>query len=185
MQSKFVALVLAGLLLALLPATALADCTPEQLDPTFTKVVAAVQGKVTVVADGGRKATIEVTDYAGPGQAPPLVQLPATERSSEAGTKCEDESVKFQAHQEVVVYLADVPPKLALAYPKGPTAVVVKAGDTRLADFAKVKGLEVQHPVKGSQPWRPPSSGGIWVLGVLAAVGLVMFLSMRFKKKAR
>lgn len=184
MQLRILSMVLATLLLLLIPAAALADCTPAAPDAQFTGAVAAVQGKVTTVADSGRKAVIEVTGYAGPGSAPVMVHLPPTERSSEAGTKCEDVSVKFKPHQEYVVYLGDVPPKLALAYPRGLTAVEVKgAGDTHLADFAKAKGYEVMKPGPGAQPWRPPSSGGLWVLLILAAVGVVMFVSLRLKKK--
>lgn len=131
---------------------------------------AMVYGKVADISEDGRKVTLVVTSYAGPGKVPQTIYLPETidNRSKyPAGNECPDFSMKFKSGEEYVFFLSDIPPNLRLLSPSWITASKVENGqvvvgypngetdslEDRLKEFADSKNYELQSPHSTSPVW--------------------------------
>lgn len=149
--------------------------------------VAALHGLVSHVSEDGRQATLEVRSYAGPDKAPQKVLLPSTVDSRDGDHMCPDFSVKFKAGQTYVVFLADIPPSIKLAYPEWITAFPVQEGqvtigyplgeqaplDQQMKQFAEKKQTAVQYPTRSSPVWYSSGNSGIR-MAILGGIGVVV-----------
>lgn len=164
-----------------------------------------IYGNVVETEQDGRKATVDVISYAGPGKPPRTIHMPVTVDDRDqypAGDSCPDFSMKFEAGAEYVFFLADIPPNLALLAPSWITAAPVDSGQmtvtvfypkdnkddlhTRLKDYADFKGYEIQSPSSHSPIWGGGSgsgSGWHWYAVSLAALSLGLLTIYAYKKR--
>jgi|GEM_PF-648627 len=167
------------------------------------KSKAMVYGKVIETTNGGRKATVDVISYMGPGKAPRTVHMPVTvdDRDQyEAGYSCPDFSMKFEAGEEYVFFLADIPPNLQYLKPSWITAAHVEDRQaavtigypddskddlmSRLKQYGDQKGYMLQLPDSDSPVWGSESGGGWLMYGIiLAALSIIAVIFHLYRRR--
>jgi hypothetical protein len=159
-----------------------------------------VYGKIIGIGNDGRKATLDVISYIGPGKAPKLIHLPETiddRNKYPAGFSCPDFSMKFKIGEAYVFFLSGIPPKLQLLSPSYITAAFVEDGqvtvglprgetdslNNRLQDFAKISGYKIQTPDSSSPIWGEKNKS-IWFI-IFLSIGLIAsFVCIRAYRKS-
>lgn len=144
---------------------------------------AILHGTVMAVRQEGRRATVEVIHYIGPGDAPRFVHLPPTVSSQSDAVICPDFSIIFQKDREYVIFLKSAGPSPALLNEYGLTALVVEENavnvdirggreelPTLLRQWAEMRDADVKEPRPGAAVWgegdEKRGMPGIWMVAV-------------------
>lgn len=162
---------------------------------------AILYGEATDVSKDGRKATIEVIDYVGDGEAPKTTYLPPTESGETSSDfMCGDFSSKFEKGQLYIVFLKGVGDQLALLAPKDLTVFQVDKEEhvfvdalgkqmevsTALERYAAAHQRSIQQPDSNSPIWGKPKSSLLQVTSIsivmLTAAIIVYLLIFRRKR---
>lgn len=147
-----------------------------------------VQGEVSATSNNGRKATIDVIKYVGPGTAPKIIHLPAT-KSSQKGNddECPDFSMTFQRGKTYIFLLKNVGLPPELLHSDWMTALEVSAhnvivnmqGDKEdvnalLNKYAAEHQLTVKKPDQNAPVWGTKSNNKKFI--IIAAMTIFIIL---------
>ena len=151
---------------------------------------AIVYGKVIYTENDGRRATLDVYQYVGPGKAPKRIYLPETiddRHLYPAGDSCPDFSMKFQTNEEYAIFLRDIPPNLQLLAPNYITAAHIDEGNlyiniqgekdsiqNQLTQYADYKGYEIKQPTSYSPVW----GGKYYVFWIVIATSVMAAITL-------
>lgn len=183
-----------------IPGSAFACSPPPWSYEILSKDTKAIlYGKVVSIRNNGRAATLAVTSYVGPGEAPKKVFLPSTVDSRvDENDKCGDLSTKFSGNKYYIVFLADTPPDLRLAHPQWMTALSVSEKklvkidmkqtwenvDSIMQKYSKSRGIPVKYPSENSPTWCSKNMS-ILIIGFVFIIvpGLYIVYILKFRNR--
>ncbi|BBH20026.1 hypothetical protein Back11_13710 [Paenibacillus baekrokdamisoli] len=173
-------------------------CSPKEWSYEILEKesIAIIYGEVTEIKNDGRRATLKVIKYVGPGVAPQIVRLPSTASSQKTNDDpCPDFSMKFQKGKKYLVFLKEIGKTPALLYSDSTTSLEVQRNkvmvnmqeekvdvDALVQKYAEFHLQEVKAPNQNAPSWGTQNDKKLIILStlvILMGIGIICFFIKR------